>query len=184
MTMDFFGTYLQVPSYVWLFPASWYPAFYTCPHHLNPGVSRTTELVQRKCHWTLFKSDVLDYVLFCGCRKVKRSTSQRVAMLPARFLKPWEVFEVDIYDIGARSEAGNKYLLVVVDRVSELLFAYALPNKTAGSMAKKVLELLLTFGIPLSLHSDSSTEFTTEVVQDLSKWLNVTIDYGPLDYPF
>ena len=29
-----------------------------------------------------------------------------------------------IYDMGARSEAGTKYLLVVVDRASKFLFAY------------------------------------------------------------
>ena len=50
-------------------------------------------------------------------------------------------------------------------------------------MAKKLLEMLLIFGIPLSIRSNPSTEFTAEVVQHLCKWLNVTIDYGPLDRP-
>ena len=47
----------------------------------------------------------------------------------------------------------------------------------------KVLELLLTFGIPLSLLSDPGTEFTAEVVQHPCKWFNVTIDYSPSDHP-
>ena len=135
----------------------------------HPGVARTTELTQRKYHWTSLKSDVRDYVLSCGCRRLKRSTSQRVAMLPARFLKPWEVLEMDIHDMGARSEAGNRLLLVVVDRASKFLFAYPLPNKRAEGVARKLLELMLTFGIPLSLRSDPDTEFTAEVVQHLCK---------------
>ena len=57
---------------------------------------------------------------------------------------------MDIQDMGARSEAGNKHLLVIVDRASKFLFAYPLPNKTAENVAKKLLELLLTFGISLS----------------------------------
>ena len=122
-------------------------------------------------------------MLSCGWRRLKRSTSQRVAMLPARFLKPWEVLEMDIQDMGAKSEAGNKHLLVIVDRPSKFLFTYPLPIKTAENVAKKLLELLLTFGIPLSLRSDPDTEFTAEVVQHLCKWLNVTIDYGPTDHP-
>ena len=105
-----------------------------------------------------------------------RFTSQRVAMLPARFLKPWEVLEIDIHYMRARSEPGNEYLLVIVDRASKFLVAYPLPNKTTENVAKKLLELLLTFGIPLSLRSDSGTEFTTEVVQHPCKWLNVTIE--------
>ena len=122
-------------------------------------------------------------MLSCGCQRLKRSTSQRDAMLPARFLKPWEVLEMDIHDMGARSEGGNKHLLVIVDRVSKFLFDYPLPNKTAENVTKKLLELLLTFGIPLSLRSDPGTEFTAEVVQPLCKWLNVTIDCDSTDHP-
>ena len=149
----------------------------------HPGVARTTDLKPRKYHRTSLKSDVRDYVLSCGCRRLKRSTSQRVTMLPARFLKPWEVLEMDIHDMGTRSEAGNRHLLVVVNRASKFLFAYPLLNKAAENVAKKLLKLLLTFGIPLSLRSDPGTEFTAEVVEHLCKWLNVTIDYGPTDHP-
>ena len=53
-----------------------------------PGVSRATELMRRKYHWTSLKSDVRDYVVSCGCQRLKRSTSQRFAMLPACFFKP------------------------------------------------------------------------------------------------
>ena len=74
-----------------------------------------------------------------------------------------------IHGMGARSEGGNKYLLIVVDRANKFLFAYLLPNKTAENMAKKLLKLLLTFGISLSLRSDPGTEFTAEVVQRLCK---------------
>ena len=149
---------------------------YTTYGHL--GVARTTDLTQRKYHWTSLKSDVRDYVLSCGCRRPKRSTSQRVAMLPVRFLQPWQVLEMDMHDMEARSEAGSKHLLAIVDRARKSLFAYPLPNKTtAENVAKKLLELLLTFGILLSLRSDPGTEFTAEVVQHLCKWLNVMIDY-------
>ena len=84
--------------------------------------------------------------------------------------------------MGARSEAGNKHLLVIVDRASKFLFAYPLPNKTANNVAKKLLKLLLTFGIPLSLRSDPGAEFAAEVVHHLCKGLNVTINYGPTDH--
>ena len=90
---------------------------------------------------------------------------------------------MDIHDMGARSDAGNKYLLVIVDRASKFMFAYPLPNnKTTENAAKKLLELQLIFGIPLSLRSDPGTELTTEVTQHLCKWLNVTINYGPSDH--
>ena len=82
--------------------------------------------MQKKYRWALLKSDVEDYVLSYRCRRIKKSTSQRIAMLPALFLKPWEVLEMDIHGMGARSEAGNTCLLVVVGRSSKFMFAYAL----------------------------------------------------------
>ena len=63
-----------------------------------------------------------------------------------------------IHEMGVRLEAGNESLLVVLDRASKCLFAYPLPNKTAKNVAKTLLKLLLTFGIPLSLRSDPGTE--------------------------
>ena len=67
-----------------------------------------------------------------------------------------------------------EHLLVITDRAIKFLFAYPLPNKTAENVAKKLLELLSTFGISLSLCSDPGTEFTIEVASNLYKWLNVT----------
>ena len=90
-------------------------------------------------------------------------------MLLGRFLKPLEVLEMDNYDMGARSEAGNKHLLAIVDRASKFLFAHPLPNKTAQNLVKKLLEFLLTFGVTLSLRSDPGTEFNAEVVHHLCK---------------
>ena len=62
----------------------------------HPGVAKTTLLAQQDCYWPILKKDLRDYVLSCGCRRRKRSSSQRVAMLPARFLRPWDVLAESI----------------------------------------------------------------------------------------
>ena len=85
--------------------------------------------------------------------------------------------------MGVRSDAGNKVLLVVVDKASTFLFAFPLPTKEAIGVARKLLEVMLTFGLPLYVRSDPGSEFTAEVMQHLCKWLNVTIAYGPADHP-
>ena len=87
-----------------------------------------------------------------------------------------------IHDTRARSKVGNKYL-IVVDRVSKLMSTYPLPNKIAENVAKKLLELLLTFGISFSPRCGPGTEFTAGVIQHPCKWLNVMIVYGTLDPP-
>ena len=104
-------------------------------------------------------------------------------MLLSRFLRPGEILEVDIQDMGVKSDAGNKVLLATVDKASKFLFAFPLAMKEAIGVARKLLEVMLTFGLPLYVRSNPGSEFTAEVMQHLCKWLNVTIAYGPADHP-
>ena len=97
--------------------------------------------------------DAREYLLSCGCRRRKRSRSQQLAMLPARFLEPWEVLEVDLQKFPNTSEAGNEYLLVV-DKASKFPFAYPLPSKDAHEVARLLLDLCLTFGVPSFIKVD------------------------------
>lgn len=78
------------------------------------------------------------YVSSCRCRTRKRPWSKQLHRLPARFLRPWEVLEIDILDMKVTSNKGNRYLLVIVDRATKFLFAFPLPTKetlgvTAGN---------------------------------------------------
>ena len=94
----------------------------------------------------------------------------------------WQVLEMDTQDMGEKSSTGNRYLLLVVDRASKFAFAYRLKTKDAESVAKKLLDLLLMFGIPRCIRRDPGTEFTAEVVQHLCRWLKVPIDFGLVDH--
>ena len=104
-------------------------------------------------------------------------------MLPARFLRSGEVLEVDIQDTGVKSDAGNKVLPVAVEKASKSLFAFPLPTKETRGVARKLLEVMLTFGLPLYVRSDPGSEFTAEVMHQLCKRLDVTIAYEPADHP-
>ena len=71
----------------------------------------------------------------------------------------------------------------MVDRASKVLFAYPLPSKDAVWVSRKLLNLLLTFGVPLSIRSDARREFTAQIVKHLCQRLRVSIDYGPANHP-
>lgn len=149
--------------------------------YAHPGVRPTTWPIQRKFYWPTYKRDVRDYVLSCGCNRRKKSASQQVAMLPAHFLQLLQVLETDTQDLAIKSSAGNRYLLLVVDRASKFAFAYLSRTKDAESVAKKLLDLVLMFSFPRSTRTDLGAEFTAEVVQHIFRSLKVPIDYGPVD---
>ena len=83
----------------------------------------------------------------------------------------------------ATSDKGNRYMLVVGDRASKVLTAFPLPTKEAVGVSRKLLELLLIVGLPLSIRCDPGGEFTVEVMQHLCRWLKVPLNYGPTNHP-
>lgn len=76
--------------------------------HGHPGIASTVALVRDRFHWPHLHRDVREYVLACGCRRRKHARSQRIAMLSARFLEPWEVLEIDIQNLSRKAASGNK----------------------------------------------------------------------------
>ena len=90
---------------------------------------------------------------------------------------------MDIQDMTVTSDKGNRYLLVVVDRASKFLTAFPLPTKEAVGVSRKLLRLLLTFGLPLSIRCDPGGEFVTDVMEHLCRWLRVSLDHGPTNHP-
>eukprot|EP00752_Nemacystus_decipiens_P012408 g10995.t1 len=149
----------------------------------HPGIARTTIIIADKYHWPSLKKDVRRYVLSCRCRMKKRPSSMQLYMLPARFLKGWDVLKVDMVDMKVETPTGNRYILVVVDRATKFLFGFPLPTKETIGVSRKLLELLLIFGLPLSIRCDPGTENTSEIMAHLCRWLKVSLDFGPTNHP-
>lgn len=172
-------------TYVIAVPKRLVPAIPALTHgtygHL--GVARITILIETKYHWTPLAKDPRSYVLSCKCRQRKRVWSRQLDTIPARLLQPWEELEMDIQEIKGVSDKGNRYLLVVVDRASKFLPTFPLPSKDAVNDSRNLLELLLILGLPSSIRYDLGSEFTADVTQHLSKWLDVRLDFGPTNHP-
>ena len=151
--------------------------------HNHPGIAGTLALLRDRFFWLTMTRDVREYVLSCKCRRRKRANSQRIAMLPGRAIEPWEVLEVDLLRIGTPSLAGNKYLLLAVDKASKFPFAYPLPSKQAEGVARHLMQLCLTLGITKVIRRDGGGEFDARCIQHLCRWLRADICYGPADHP-
>ncbi|CAB1098497.1 unnamed protein product [Ectocarpus sp. CCAP 1310/34] len=149
----------------------------------HPGAACTTLFIERKSQWSTLKKDVLVYVLSCKCRRRKRAWSTQLLMIPARLLQRWEVLEMGIQDPKVPSDKGNHHLLVVVDRASTFLTAFPLPSKKATGLSRKLLELLLIFGLPFSIRCDPGSEFTAEMMQHLCRWLKMPLNHGATNHP-
>lgn len=55
------------------------------------------------------------------------------------------------------------YILTCTDLFSKWICAYAVPNKEATTVAKHIIKLVTTFGIPKVILTDNGEEFNNEV---------------------
>ena len=146
--------------------------------HGHPGVAATLILVRERFFWPTIARDFREYVLSCKCRMRKRSNSQWVPMFPGRAIEPWEVMEMDVMSVGTESLGRNKYLLLVVDKASKYSFAFPLHSKQAEGVARHLLQLCLTLGVPQVIGSDGGGEFEASCIQHLCRWLKAIITTG------
>ena len=61
----------------------------------------------------------------------ERSSSQQLALLPARAVEPGGVVKVDLLRIGATSLPGNAHILLAIEKASKFPFAFPIPSKRA-----------------------------------------------------
>ena len=94
---------------------------------------------------------------------------------------------MDILGPFPELQKENKYILVVSDYFTRWVEAYALKNQEATTVANELVdEFFFRFGPPEQLHSDQGRNFEAEVVQGISKLLEIvktrTSPYHPQSY--
>ena len=62
-------------------------------------------------------------------------------------------------------------------------FTFPLLSKHADRVARQLLQLCLTFGVPKAIRADGSREFPADVIQSLRRWLKAKLLCGPADHP-
>lgn len=76
--------------------------------------------------------------------------------------------------------SGNRYLLVVEDRGTVVFAASPHPSKKSIGISRKLLlEVLVVFGLTLSIRCDPGGEFIAGVMKHLCRWLKVSLGYRP-----
>ena len=74
----------------------------------------------------------------------------------------------------ARSDAGNPYILVVGDSVSKFTEAFAIPDKSARTVADVLSsQFFARYGVASSIHSDQGGCFESKLFKDLCEMWDI-----------
>lgn len=74
--------------------------------------------------------DIREYVLLCGCKRGKRTTSQKIVILSGKVIQPQDVLEMALMTLLEKSLTNNDFLLVPVDKAFRFAFACPLHWKS------------------------------------------------------
>jgi hypothetical protein len=86
----------------------------------------------------------------------------------------FEVVAADVLTVSPTSRAGNKKVLVVADLFTRYAVAVALPDESAATLARALLERwFLVFGPPERLLTDRGAAFTGRILADVASTLGV-----------
>ncbi|CAF4532675.1 unnamed protein product, partial [Rotaria sp. Silwood2] len=147
-------------------------AYHDHPLSGHFGTGRTWSMLRNTYYWPRMKDTVTSYIK--SCDKCSQFNVDR--RKPPGFLQPIkppnEVFQVlgmDWWGPTTTSLSGNRYVLVITDRLSGYVFAKASPTNTAHDTARILMEeIILVHGSPDTIITDQGTHFKNELLQAIS----------------
>ena len=134
------------------------------------GLDKTYDKIRSRYYWPNMYRDVvahLEKCELCQARKMKQKLAPLQDMPEAKF--PFDIVGIDTCGPFPETMMGNKYILTIVDHFSSWPEAYAIPNKSANTVARILLEdFIPRHGCPRLLLSDRGTEFLNHVIELLT----------------
>lgn len=76
--------------------------------------------------------------------------------------------------IAPATSSGNRYILTMVDYATRYPDAMALPDITTERVAEGLVGMFTHTGVPKEIVSDRGTNFTSEVMKEVSRLLSMT----------
>ena len=130
-------------------------------HFFWRGMGKACQLYVETCH---------------TCTKQKKlQTKQKAALCNYHAGNPMDMVHIDILGPFPVSDNGNRYILMLVDQFTKWLEAYPLPDQTAVTVARAVVDNFISrFGCPLVIHTDQGRNFESDLFKAVCTLLEIS----------
>jgi transposase InsO family protein len=147
--------------------------------HLDSGHNGRDKVFEnvKERYWGVSREEVLWIVQACSTCDKDRGPRISAPLQPIIVTRTLERIQIDLIDMRNQSSGKYKWILHVRDHWSKHCVLYALKDKKASTVAKKLELWIRHFGIPLIVQADNGREFAG-VVYILLMSLAVKIIHG------
>ena len=143
----------------------------------HQGPERTILLIKSNFYWKNMNKDITEYCNRCiPCHRRKRTTHRARAPLQVHdpLSYPYQKLHSDIVGPMRTTQRGYKYLLTFVDAFTKYVDAVPLRSISAEVVARAFVENIVTRnGIPEILISDRGTQYTSKLMKEICKLLQL-----------
>lgn len=159
---------------------------HSCALSGHLGLTKTLHKIKSRYYWDTLQKDVAKYVKGCRDCQARKGVKRKPAgnLQPIQIGLPFYKMGIDLMGPFRRSKDGKTMIVCCVDYATRWVEAKALPNGKADSVAKFILENIITrHGAPQIILSDRGRVFQSELVQELLRIMGVvstfTTAYNP-----
>ena len=101
------------------------------------------------------------------CQKSGPAILSKAPLQPLPIIKdPFSRVAMDVFGPLTRTEAGNKYVLVLMDYTSKWSEAYALRNVITETVVKYLIDMTVRVGIPEEVLTDNGSNFVSKTMRE------------------
>lgn len=139
------------------------------------GLKKTKFRITKQFYWYEIRDSIKIFIQSCDTcasnKKTNRTPKAKLGSYPVGV--PWERLGVDFLGPLPVTKQGNRYIMVCIDYFSKWAEAVAVPDQTARTTAKVLLEMVSRFGCPVTLHSDQGRNFESNLISELCIFLQI-----------
>ena len=138
---------------------------------------------RRKYYYPHLASLIKQWVNNCqDCINYKRINTRQIRpkmIDPTEFsLGPEDILEIDILP-NLPCSAGYKHIVTMIDVFSRYLFALPVQNITAHTVGRCVIDVMTRHAyLPTCIISDKESQFRAEVIQEITKVLDIEVRHA------
>lgn len=139
------------------------------------GTKRTKHTITRQFYWYEMRDSIKTFIQSCDIcatsKKTNKTPRAKLGSCPVGV--PWERVGVDFLGPLPITKQGNRYIMVCIDYFSKWVEAFPVPDQTARTTAKVLLEVVAHFGCPMTLHSDQGRNFESNIISEMCSFLQI-----------
>ena len=141
------------------------------------GTRKSTDRVLSEFYWNGVCGDISRFVRSCDVcqRTIPKGKVGKVPLGKMPLIDtPFRRVSVDIVGpILPRSTSGKRYILTMIDFATRYPEAVALSNIEAETVAEALVGMFSRVGVPDEMLSDCGTQFTSDVMNEVSRLLSL-----------